>query len=387
MLLIPGLDCLAEIEEHARALEDSAHERDRTNIFAREAFEDLGSQGVYALATGDDAESLGRLCALIYGLALRSGDLGFAASLCAHLCAIFTLRDFGHEHHRDLLDAMISGKALGAVVNSEPDAGTDLMGLQTSLAQRDGSLVLNGTKWSITNVSEAEVLIVSAIGHTPPTNARKQVDHVILESRQTGIETARLDDLIGLRTSVTGNLTMSQVCLEQTSRLGDAGDGVAMFRHQFDHERLLTATLYLAALDTALERGVQRGLERKQFGRPIIENQYIQQVLVDARVARELLAAQLHLLIEQWHEPPATFRGSLSVLKLHGLEAATKACREVLGILGGRGLRQDEVLTRMQRDLLGLAMLGGTRELHKMLLHRNTLRAYAPSTSQRGEDD
>ena len=91
-------------------------------------------------------------------------------------------------------------------------------------------------------------------------------------------------------------------------------------------------------------------------------------------MARELLAAQLHLVSSQWNDPPATTRGSLSILKLHGLESATRACRDVLGILGGRGLRQDEPLTRMLRDLLGLAMLGGTRELHKMILHRNTLR-------------
>ena len=374
MLFMPDGEVSIEIEDLARALADTAFERDQNNTFARDVFEALGARGVYALALERDVASLEQLCALLYHLALDAKDLGFVASLCAHLCAIFTLRDFGKEQREPLLDAMVRGESLGAIANSEPDAGTDLMGLRTRAIASDGKVTLDGTKWSITNVSEAEVLLVSAINHDQSSEERGQVEHHIVEANRDGVLASRVEDLIGLRTSITGNLTLSEVCLEQTSLLGNSGDGLTIFGHQFDHERLLTATLYLAALDTALERGVKRGLEREQFGRPIIENQYIQQVLVDARMARELLAAQLHLVSSQWNDPPATTRGSLSILKLHGLDSATRACRDVLGILGGRGLRQDEPLTRMLRDLLGLAMLGGTRELHKMILHRNTLR-------------
>ena len=268
MQLTPDTDVLEKIDDIAQALRASVDERDRDNTFARAEFFELGARGVFRLALGEDRGSLDRLCALIHGLALRSSDLGFVASLCAHLCAIFALREFGHRSTRGLLESLVAGDSLGAIANSEPNAGTDLMGLQTSSRRQGHAFILDGTKWSVTNVSEAEVILVSATARAE--RAQRPIDHFVVESSISGVKTSRIDDLIGLRTSVTGNLTLSNACVSEHARLGSEGDGVTIFQHQFDHERLLTATLYLGALDTALERGVQRAQVERGGQQPLV---------------------------------------------------------------------------------------------------------------------
>jgi GNAT superfamily N-acetyltransferase len=147
------------------------------------------------------------------------------------------------------------------------------------------------------------------------------------------------------------------------------GQGLDLFRQMFAQERLYTGVLYLAALRLCLRRALEHAETRHQFGRPIGRNQYVQERVVRTRVAEELLACLLADLA------PAVDRGDdvsdrLAVVKIHGIEAALEASADLMRLLGGRGMRQDEPAGKLHRDLLALSILGGTVELQKIVLYQ-----------------
>ena len=186
----------------------------------------------------------------------------------------------------------------------------------------------------------------------------------------------RRDDLSGLRTSPTGSLLVHRAALPTTSLLGARGDGVSLFRLMFSDERLSTGFLYLGALKACLARGLAHAETREQFGQAIGRNQYVQEKLVRMRVASELLEAQLWRTVRR-EAAGVDVHASLSAIKVHGIEAATTAAMDLVKLLGSRGVSRDEPAERMVRDLMGLAILGGTVELQKIVIYNEMTRELA----------
>jgi cyclohexanecarboxyl-CoA dehydrogenase len=286
----------------------------------------------------------------VLGLAMGSGDLGFAISAVAHLVGVLCLERFA-----SVPEPLRTGHSLCSVANAERGAGTDVLRLAARAEPSGEGWRLVGEKWSITNVGVADHHLVSArVGAELGVWLLGPSDGWTAEPRR---------DLDALRTSPTGALTFDAL-VAPTARLGD---GRAILAFQYAAERVLTAVLYLAALRIALDRGLTAATGREQFGRPIGDNQYVQGKLVDAQVACDLLSSRLEAVADDW-------RGDhLSTLKLFGQPAAEGAVRSVLGLLGGRGLSTDEPLRRIHRDLQGLSVLGGTIEQHRMVRWREML--------------
>jgi ribosomal protein S18 acetylase RimI-like enzyme len=182
-----------------------------------------------------------------------------------------------------------------------------------------------------------------------------------------------LTHLAGLRTSCTGDLTATAVQLPAEALLGGVGRGLKIFRTMFTHERLWTGVLYLAALDSCLRRALAHAETRLQFGRPIGRNQYVQDRVIRMKVAEQLLRSLLKGLfaaVERGDDVSET----LSVVKIHGVEAAIEASEDLMRLLGGRGMGKHETAEKFHRDLLALSILGGTVELQKILLYQELTR-------------
>jgi isovaleryl-CoA dehydrogenase len=307
------------------------------------------------------------------GFAAGSGDLGLATSLLAHLVCTRLLAQAGSEAQRArFLPPLLSGEWVGAVANTEPRAGTDILALRARVVPtRDGPR-LDARKCSITNVGTANLAIVSArLAGVPPAHA---VNLFLVETARPGVHMRPVTDLTGLSTSATGSLIARRVTLPEDTRLGEPGDGVRLLRTTFTEERLLTGVLYLAAVRRCLERGLAHAQARRTFGEPLGRHQYIQERLVRMRVAEETLEALLDLALGALARGEDVF-GTLSIIKLHGVEAAVDAAQGLMRVLGGKGLRRGEGAEGMLRDLLCLSVFGGTVELHKVVLYNETVKA------------
>jgi len=333
----------------------------------RAAFSWLGEAGMFRLEGLVDAvQALG-------GFAAGSGDLGLSTSLLAHLVCVRLLAHAGTEAQRaHYLPRLLAGEWVGAVANTEPRAGTDILALRARVTPVPGGLRLDARKSSGTNVGPADLVIVSArLAGVPPSHA---VNLFLVETARPGVHSRPVTDLTGLATSATGDLLARRVVLPEDARLGAPGDGVRLFRITFTEERLLAGVLYLAAVRRCLERGLAHAQARRTFGEPLGRHQYIQERLVRMRVGEETLEALLDSALGALSRGEDVY-GTLSILKLHGVEVAVDAAQGLMRVLGGKGLRQGEGAEGMLRDLLCLSVFGGTVELHKVVLYNETVKA------------
>ncbi|MFT3712968.1 MAG: GNAT family N-acetyltransferase [Archangium sp.] len=358
---------------------------DANATFDREAFRRVAAAGLFKLHVrkeyGGDGLGLREWAAAIEGFGEGSGDLGFSVSMVAHAgCAITVLQEFGTpEQCRTWLPRLMSGEVLAALANSEPRGGTDVMSL-TSRARRTGSgFLLTARKRSITNVGEAGLLFTSA--RLDGTSAREAVNLFLVDGTNPRVKQRPLKDLMGLRTSPTGDLVAWRASLGPESLLGAVGSGVPGFRRIFSLERLFIGYLFLGAIRRCLHRAVHHAETRLSFGVALGKNQYVQEKIVRMRVAEELLSAQLERTLTALLAGEDVF-GALSIIKAYGAEVARQAAEDLIALLGSQGLRASERAQKDFRDLTGLSILGGTQELQKIVIYRETVKALTPQAAK-----
>ncbi len=348
---------VARMRAAATPFADAVPAHDLAHTFDRDAFAALGAAGLYIY------DDLTNQVAGLYGAVLGARDLGLGASICAHLCGVHALARFGGPEHADVLGSWRRGDACVSVANSEPGRGTDLLSMTTRATETSDGWTLRGLKGYVTNVGEAEHHLVSA----RVEGRSRSLSVFLVDEDAPGADSTRTTDLLGLRTSTTG-------CLEMTGApsrglVGEVGQGLDVFRLQFDLERLLTGVLYVAATTMALERALAHLRSKADSGHDLTSHQYVQDKLVRARVSRDLHASHVWMMADAMGRGEDV-RGSLSATKLAGLPDARRSVRELQSLLGGAGLREGEPLAKIGRDLHALTMLGGAPELHKIVTYR-----------------
>lgn len=351
----------------------SARARDVAASFDRGLWRKLASAGLF------DGATLEERAAAIEGFAEGSCDLGLGASVCAHLVVIAVLERFGSEEQKQrLLPRLKDGTWVGACANAEPGAGTDVMGLRSRATVSASGFTLSARKRSVTNVGVADVILVSARLQGVP--AKEAVNIFVVDADGARVRARPRTDLSGLRTSPTGSLLAWRAPLpsqgERSALVGPRGAGLSLFRHMFSEERVTTGFLYLGALRACLARALAHAEQRKQFGQPIGKNQYVQDKIVRMRVAIELLEAQLWRTLERARRGEDV-HASLSIVKIHGVDAAIAAAQDLVRLLGSRGISVNEPAEKLLRDLLALSILGGTVELQKIVVYNESARQLA----------
>lgn len=303
--------------------------------------------------------------AALEGVADGSGDLAFTVSAVAHMVCLMVLETFGSPvQHQIYLPRLLSGEWIGAVANAEAQAGTNLMAIAAQARRTPDGFELTADKLCITNVGVADLAVCSA--RLPDAPARKEVNIFVVETAAAGVATMTRNNLAGLRSSCTGDLGARAARLPDHSLLGGIGRGLEIFAAMFTQDRLFTGVLYLSALHACVQRAVEHAETRLQFGRLIGRNQYVQDKIIRMRVAEELLDCLLHSLLGAV-ERGENVSEQLSLVKVHGIEAALTASADLMRLLGGRGMERSELAEKYHRDLLALSVLGGTVELHKMV--------------------
>ncbi len=365
-------------EVGAREVFNAAIEHDARGAFDRAAFTRVGASGLFRIHVrkelGGEGLGLREFAAALEGFAEGSGDLGFSVSVVAHAgCVITALQEFGSPQQLERwLPGLMSGALLAAVANSEPRGGTDVMSMRSRAAKTGDGYVVTARKRSITNVGSADLLLTSA--KLGGESAAQAITIFMIDAKNARVRQRPLVDLMGLRTSMTGNLLAWRAVLGPNDVLGAKGAGVVFFRRIFSLERLFIGYLFLGAIRRCLHRAVNHAETRLAFGVALGKNQYIQEKIVRMRVAEQLLSAQLDRTLDASLAGADVF-GALSISKAYGSQAARDAAEDLIGLLGSRGLRSSERAQKDFRDLMALSILGGTPELQKIIIYRETVKA------------
>jgi alkylation response protein AidB-like acyl-CoA dehydrogenase len=277
---------------------------------------------------------------------------------------------FGTEKQKQkYVPKLASGEYLGAFALTEPSSGSDAASLKTR-ATKDGEFyVLNGSKIFITNGGEADTYIAFARTN-PEITGSKGISAFIVEKDTPGLLVGKDEHKMGLYGSRTVELIFENAKVPKENLLGEEGEGFRVAMANLDVGRIGIAAQALGIAEAALEHSIDYAKERRQFGKPIIDQQGIGFKLADMATnveASKLLiyqAAQLRV-----EGKPCTMESSMA--KLFASKTAVEVSTEAVQIYGGYGYTKDYPVERFFRDAKICEIYEGTSEIQRIVISKN----------------
>jgi citronellyl-CoA dehydrogenase len=331
----------------------------------RELFPKLGELGALGASYPEEYGGGGGDYWYNYLLSEEMGGaaaLGVAMGVLVHTdMATPALAEFGsHDLRQRFLAPAIAGEKIAAIAVSEADAGSDVAAIRT-LATSDGDdYVINGNKMWITNGTQADFIVL--LTRTTPGDGYKGMSLVVVPTDTPGFSVSRTIDKMGNHSSDTAALSFDNVRVPKANRIGPEGEGFRLQMKQFQKERLVGVGLTLGGMDRCMRMTVEYLRERKTFGKPLLENQYIQFRLCELRSEIEHLRQMAHHCTRQFVAGKDCTR-DVSMAKLK----AGRLCREVadqcVQFHGGMGYAEEYPMARYFRDARLMSIGGGADEI------------------------
>jgi alkylation response protein AidB-like acyl-CoA dehydrogenase len=276
---------------------------------------------------------------------------------------------------RDLLTL----EKVGSWAITEPGSGSDAFGSMKSTARRDGDeYVLNGSKTFITNGPYADTIVfICKLDEGNPPADRKVLTFV-LERGDAGLEQSKPLRKMGMHSSPTGELFLSDVRLGRDRLLGETedvpGGGREGAKDTFTMERSGVAAMSLGIIEKCLELSVQYAKDRVQFGRPIGDYQLIQLKLAKMEVARLNVQNLVFRFIEMVKAGRPLSLAEASAMKLYCAQSATEVALEAVQLFGGNGYMSEFHVEQLARDAKVLQIYAGTDEIQVTHIAKDLLR-------------
>ena len=348
-----------------------AEEIDKTNVFPRDLWPQLGALGLLGLTVEEEygGSGLGYLehCVAMEEISRASASVGLSYGAHSNLCVNQIRRNGTEEQKRRYLPKLISGDHVGALAMSEPGAGSDVVSMRTRADRRGDHYVLNGSKFWITNGPEAETLVVYA--KTDPAAGARGITAFIVEKGMAGFSTAQKLDKLGMRGSDTCELVFADCEVPQENVLGRSGEGVRILMSGLDYERAVLAAGPLGIMQACLDVVMPYVHERKQFGQPIGSFQIMQAKLADMYVTTNAAKAYVYAVAKACDRGETTREDAAGAI-LFAAEKATAVALDAIQCLGGNGYINDYPTGRLLRDAKLYEIGAGTSEIRRMLIGR-----------------
>ena len=290
--------------------------------------------------------------------------------ICAHtsLCS-YPIYAYGTEEQKmEYLPDLLSGRKLGAFGLTEPGAGTDASGQQTTAVLEGDHYVLNGTKCFITNATEAETFVVFAM--TDKSKGNHGISAFIVEKDFPGFSIGKHEKKMGIRGSATSDLIFEDCIVPKENLLGQEGKGFKIAMGTLDGGRVGVAAQALGIGEGAIDEAIAYTKERVQFGKRISQFQNTQFQLADmhTRMQAAQYVVYAAAMKKQNHEP---YSMDAAMAKLFAAEAASDVTRRAVQLFGGYGYTREYPVERMMRDAKITEIYEGTSEVQRMVIASN----------------
>jgi len=274
---------------------------------------------------------------------------------------------------------LLTLEKIGAWAITEPDSGSDAFGSMTSTARRDGDeYVLNGSKTFITNGPYADTIVfICKLDKGNPAEERKILSF-ILDSGMPGLEQSKPLQKMGLHSSPTGQLFLTDVRAGRDRLIGETEDvpagGREAAKDTFSIERSGVAAMALGIIEQCLALSVDYAKNRVQFGHPIGEFQLIQLKLAKMEVARLNVQNLVFRYIEMAAAGRALSLAEASAMKLYSAQSAMEVALEAVQLFGGNGYMAEYHVEQLCRDAKVLQIYAGTDEIQITHIAKDLLR-------------
>jgi len=336
---------------------------DENATFPTDLFKEVGEMGFFGMRYPEEAGGTG-MDIVSYTLAvieLSRGSLSLAAACTMQsLMATYFLYRLGDKEVQSYFNAALAGEKIGGICMTEPNAGSDLFGLKTHAKELEDGFELNGQKTWVTSAPVADFFTVLA-----KVGSGKGVSIFFVPSNLEGVTIGKSIEKMGVRGSVTSEVSFSEVRIPKNYLLGEIGDGSKYLREILTEIRIMTAGLSVGVATAAFDYALQYAKEREQFGRPIGKFQAVKMKLAEMSVQLEtarhytLYAAALSAKEEDKQK-------EAMIAKLYASEAANSICDQASRVLASYGYAMDYPIQRYLRDARFTLIGGGTSEILKI---------------------
>ena len=354
-----------EVDEEERFPEETVRKLGKLGMMGIYFPKEYGGAGGTVLDYVMAVEEMSKVC----------GTTGVIISAHTSLCAAPIFENGTEEQKRKYLPKLCSGEWIGAFGLTEPGAGTDAQGQQTTAVPDESgeNWILNGSKIFITNAGFADVFIIIAITGTV-TDKRgrksKEISAFIVERTDPGFSVGKHEKKMGIRGSSTCELVMEDCVIPKDRLLGKKGKGFALAMKTLDGGRIGIAAQALGIGEGAVEETVKYTQERVQFGKRISQFQNTQFQLADMHTRMEAAKWLVYAaaMKKQNGEP---YSADAAMAKLFAAEAASDVTRRAVQLFGGYGYTREYPVERMMRDAKITEIYEGTSEVQRMVISAN----------------
>lgn len=376
-------------------IKPTAREYDQASRFPWDNIKRMAELGLFGIPWSEELGGSGMdyLSYIIVIHELAKIDASHSITVSAHTTlGTSPIVDFGtDDQRRRYVPLLATGAVLGGFGLTEPGAGSDAGGTQSTAVDKGDHYVLNGSKIFITHAGVGEVFIVTA--RTDPKAKKTHGITAFIVTKDTtdldetrrvgighapdlpkipGIRAAKKEDKLGWRASDTRELVFQDAIVPKENVLGPVNNGFRQFLHTLDGGRIGIGALALGLAEGALNECLRYTSTRKQFGRAIASFQGVHFALAD--MATEIEAAKHLVYHAAWlkqHGQP--FKKEAAMAKLFASELAMRATTKAVQLHGGYGYTTEYPVERMMRDAKICEIGEGTSEIQRIVIARQLL--------------
>lgn len=348
-----------------------AAELDEKGEFPHEITKKMGDMGLFGLPFSEEYGGSGAGY-LTYAIAVEEISRACASTgitYAAH-CSIGTgpIYLFGTEEQKQKwVVPCAQGKMFAAFGLTEPNAGSDAGGTQTTAVLDGDEWVLNGSKCFITNVGVGKVAVITAL--TDKSKGTKGISSFIVPTDTPGFTVGTKYHKLGLLASDTREIILENVRIPKENILGKPGEGFKQFLVALDGGRISIGALSVGIAQACLDASLKYAKEREQFGQPISKFQAIQFKLADMAMKTELARMMVHKAA--WlKDQGKPFSKEAAYAKLYASEICMQNASEAIQIHGGYGYMKEYPVERYFRDAKLMEIGEGTSEVQRLVIAR-----------------
>jgi acyl-CoA dehydrogenase len=360
-------------------MEPVAAEHDEQHKFPRDIIEKAWELGLINMTIPEAFGGIGlsTVNQVLIGEELSAGCVGMATSMVANDLSFLPILIGGtDEQKKAFVQPFTEAPRFSSFALTEPNAGSDVASMGTTITDDGDSYVINGSKMWITNGTHADQFTL--FGKTDPKQRHKGITCVVVPGDAKGITRGQPERKMGQNASDTIGLTFEDVRVPKTNRIGDEGEGFKIAMKTLDASRPLTASFALGVARRAMEHSMAYAQERKAFGQPIASFQAIQFMI--AEMAMKLHASRLCTLQSAWMIDKGL---RSSVVSSYGKALAADFAMEIttnaVQIFGGYGYSKEYPVEKLMRDAKLIQIYEGTSQIQRMVIARELFGGMSPS--------
>ncbi|MFP6826177.1 MAG: acyl-CoA dehydrogenase family protein [Pseudohongiellaceae bacterium] len=358
--LVPAENQLAE---EARLPADILQEMKDLGLFGLTIAEEYGGLGLTMEEEILVAIELGRTSPAFRSIMGTNNGIGSAAIVFSGTAA----------QKQKYLPKYASGEWISCFCLTEPEAGSDAAALKTTATREGDFYILNGTKRYITNAAVADTFNVMARTN-PDIKGARGISSFIVEKGTPGIALGAIDKKMGQSGSLTCDVIFEDCAVPAENIIGEEGEGFITAMKVLDRGRLHISGVSVGVAERLIADALDYAIQRKQFGKPIAEQQLIQAMLADSQT--ETYAAKcMTLETARKRDNGDNISTESSACKLFATEMVGRVADRAVQIHGGAGYMAEYAVERFYRDVRLFRLYEGTSQIQQIIIARNMIKS------------